>query len=69
MPADKGTNWSFPKKCFSHNGQTHFKNLAVLAARFLKECLTILGHYSSKLNNHKKGALYQEENSKITTNL
>ena len=27
----------------SQNGQTHFKNIAAFAARFLK-CLTILGH-------------------------
>ena len=32
----------------SQNGQTHFKNLAVFAARFLKVCLTILGHYELK---------------------
>ena len=28
-----------------HNDQTHFKNLAI---RFLKVCLTILGHYALK---------------------
>ena len=26
------------------NGQTHVKHLAAFAARFLKGCLTILGH-------------------------
>ena len=31
----------------SQNGQTHFKNHAAFAARFLK-CLTILGHYVLK---------------------
>ena len=29
------------------NGQTHFKNLAAFAARYVK-CLTILGHYALK---------------------
>ena len=29
----------------SQNGQTHFKNLAAFAAKFLNVCLTILGHY------------------------
>ena len=33
----------------AQNGQTHFKNLAVNAARFLKcVCLNILGHYALK---------------------
>ena len=31
----------------SQNGQTHFKNFAAFAARFLK-CLTILGHYAPR---------------------
>ena len=31
----------------SQNGQAHFKNLAALAARFLK-CLAILGQYALK---------------------
>ena len=30
------------------NGQTHFKNLAANAARFLKVGLTILRHYEVK---------------------
>ena len=35
------------------NGQTHFKNLAANAARFLfKVCLTILGHYALKGYSH-----------------
>ena len=32
----------------SQNGQTYFKNLAAIAARFLKMCLTIMGHYALK---------------------
>ena len=32
----------------SQNGQTHFKNLAAFAAKILKVCLIILGHYALK---------------------
>ena len=30
------------------NNQTHFKSLAEFAAKILKVCLTILGHYALK---------------------
>ena len=53
----------------SQTGQTHLKNLAAFAARFLKVCLTILGHYALKGSkfriNHKKTPVLESLFNKV----
>ena len=45
----------------SQNGQTHFKNLAVNAASFLKTCLTLLKHALKGKNIKEKSCWVLQE--------